>query len=71
MKNVHAEGQLHSLTASILRAQKVRLLALDVDGVLTDGGLYISEDGKPASVSTCRTALPSAARCVTALSLRF
>lgn len=44
MKNVHAEGQLHSLAASILRAQKVRLLALDVDGVLTDGGLYISDE---------------------------
>lgn len=30
----------------LLRAQPVRLLILDVDGVLTDGGLYISEHGE-------------------------
>jgi len=28
------------------RLQKVRLLALDVDGVLTDGGLYYTETGE-------------------------
>jgi len=27
------------------RAQRIRLLALDVDGVLTDGGVYVLEDG--------------------------
>lgn len=27
------------------RLRQVRLLALDVDGVLTDGGVYIGEDG--------------------------
>jgi 3-deoxy-D-manno-octulosonate 8-phosphate phosphatase (KDO 8-P phosphatase) len=29
----------------IKKAEKIRLLALDVDGVLTDGRLYFSEDG--------------------------
>ncbi len=28
------------------RAAKVRMLVLDVDGVLTDGGLYYGEDGR-------------------------
>lgn len=28
------------------RASKIRLLALDCDGVLTDGGVYIFEDGQ-------------------------
>jgi len=28
------------------RAKRVRLLALDVDGVLTDGGLYYGQDGE-------------------------
>lgn len=27
---------------------KTQLLVLDVDGVLTDGGLYVSDDGKPS-----------------------
>jgi 3-deoxy-D-manno-octulosonate 8-phosphate phosphatase (KDO 8-P phosphatase) len=30
----------------LLRAQAVRLVILDVDGVLTDGGLYFSEQGE-------------------------
>ncbi len=30
----------------LLRAQTIRLLILDVDGVLTDGGLYFSERGE-------------------------
>lgn len=30
----------------LLRAQNVRVLFLDVDGVLTDGGLYFSEAGE-------------------------
>jgi 3-deoxy-D-manno-octulosonate 8-phosphate phosphatase (KDO 8-P phosphatase) len=30
----------------LLRAQAVRLVILDVDGVLTDGGLYFSERGE-------------------------
>ena len=29
------------------RARDIRLLILDVDGVLTDGGLYIGPDGEP------------------------
>ena len=27
------------------KAKKIRLLAFDVDGVLTDGGIYIDQDG--------------------------
>ena len=30
---------------AILRAKKIKLIILDVDGVLTDGGLYIGPDG--------------------------
>lgn len=30
----------------LLRAQNIRLVILDVDGVLTDGGLYFSADGE-------------------------
>jgi 3-deoxy-D-manno-octulosonate 8-phosphate phosphatase (KDO 8-P phosphatase) len=30
----------------LLKAQEVRLVILDVDGVLTDGGLYFSETGE-------------------------
>lgn len=30
----------------LLRAQSVRVLLLDVDGVLTDGGLYFGEEGE-------------------------
>jgi 3-deoxy-D-manno-octulosonate 8-phosphate phosphatase (KDO 8-P phosphatase) len=30
----------------LLRAQSVRLVILDVDGVMTDGGLYFSEQGE-------------------------
>lgn len=30
----------------LLRAQSIRLLILDVDGVLTDGGLYFNEQGE-------------------------
>jgi len=32
--------------ATLQRAQDIRLLILDVDGVLTDGGLYFSEQGE-------------------------
>ena len=30
----------------MLRAQPVRVVFLDVDGVLTDGGLYFTEQGE-------------------------
>ena len=29
----------------IFKASKIELLAFDVDGVLTDGGLYFNHDG--------------------------
>ena len=31
---------------SFERAKKVKLIAMDVDGVLTDGGIYIGENGE-------------------------
>lgn len=36
----------HFEPALLLRAQPVRVVFFDVDGVLTDGGLYISEAGE-------------------------
>ncbi len=40
------EPVLHFEPESLLRAQSVRGLILDVDGVLTDGGLYLSAEGE-------------------------
>lgn len=37
---------LHFEPELLLRAQGIRVLFLDVDGVLTDGGLYFSEQGE-------------------------
>jgi 3-deoxy-D-manno-octulosonate 8-phosphate phosphatase (KDO 8-P phosphatase) len=37
---------LHIEPEHLLRAQPVRVVFFDVDGVLTDGGLYISEAGE-------------------------
>jgi 3-deoxy-D-manno-octulosonate 8-phosphate phosphatase (KDO 8-P phosphatase) len=37
---------LHFSTELLLRAQGVRIAFFDVDGVLTDGGLYFSEAGE-------------------------
>jgi 3-deoxy-D-manno-octulosonate 8-phosphate phosphatase (KDO 8-P phosphatase) len=34
------------MTALLERARKIELLVLDVDGVLTDGGLYFGEQGE-------------------------
>jgi 3-deoxy-D-manno-octulosonate 8-phosphate phosphatase (KDO 8-P phosphatase) len=36
----------HSLHDILLQARKIRLLVLDVDGVLTDGQLYFSNSGE-------------------------
>jgi 3-deoxy-D-manno-octulosonate 8-phosphate phosphatase (KDO 8-P phosphatase) len=38
---------LHFPTALLLAAQGVRVAFFDVDGVLTDGGLYLSDAGEP------------------------
>lgn len=40
------EPALHFAPELLLRAQPVRALVLDVDGVLTDGGLYLSAEGE-------------------------
>ena len=46
MTAVNSVKRLTSLVQSIVKAEKIRLLALDVDGVLTDGGLYIGAGGE-------------------------
>ena len=35
----------------IHKAKKIKLLAFDVDGVLTDGGIYIDQDGNELKLS--------------------
>lgn len=42
---------------AIRRAEKVRLIILDVDGVLTDGGLYIGAEGELFKPFYCRDGL--------------
>ncbi len=46
MTAANSVERLTSLVQSIVKAEKIRLLALDVDGVLTDGGLYIGAGGE-------------------------
>lgn len=46
MTAVNSLERLTSLVQSIAKAENIRLLALDVDGVLTDGGLYIGAGGE-------------------------
>lgn len=36
------------------RAKRVRLIIFDVDGVLTDGGIYIGPDGELFKAFYCR-----------------
>ena len=38
--------QLHHAPALLLKAQGVSIAFFDVDGVLTDGGLYFSSEGE-------------------------
>lgn len=42
-----ASATLNFAPELLLRAQDVRVVFFDVDGVLTDGGIYISEAGEP------------------------
>jgi 3-deoxy-D-manno-octulosonate 8-phosphate phosphatase (KDO 8-P phosphatase) len=37
----------------LARARRVRLLSCDVDGVLTDGRIYVAEDGSEAKAFSC------------------
>lgn len=47
MQPVNAQaGPVESMPAAKKAAAHIRLLGLDVDGTLTDGGLYISEAGE-------------------------
>ena len=39
-------NQYEAFPQALERAEKIKVLALDVDGVLTDGSLYVSEDGR-------------------------
>lgn len=41
-----ASTRLNSAALNLAKAERIKLLALDVDGVLTDGGLYIGEQGE-------------------------
>lgn len=43
---MHPQPALHFAPELLLAAQGVRVAFFDVDGVLTDGGLYIGEDGE-------------------------
>ncbi|MBE9020069.1 HAD-IIIA family hydrolase [Chroococcidiopsidales cyanobacterium LEGE 13417] len=40
------QGDSHNISERNSRLSQVKLLVLDVDGVLTDGGLYYSESGE-------------------------
>ena len=48
-------------------AKAIRLLALDVDGVLTDGTIYIAADGECLMALTQRMAWASAVLCAMVL----
>ena len=37
----------------IARARRIRLLSCDVDGVLTDGRIFVAEDGRELKVYSC------------------
>jgi 3-deoxy-D-manno-octulosonate 8-phosphate phosphatase (KDO 8-P phosphatase) len=41
------------MTDLVARARRVRLLTCDVDGVLTDGGIYVAEDGRELKAYSC------------------
>lgn len=43
------------------RAGKIRLLICDVDGVLSDGLIFMGNNGEELKASTCATATASAA----------
>ncbi len=45
MKNIYQTNQIPNFPQALERAQQIQLLVLDVDGVLTDGSLFISPDG--------------------------
>lgn len=49
MKDNQYHQQMNSINKDLIsKAKKIRLLVLDVDGVLTDGGIILSEDGTEA-----------------------
>src|SRR2546428_11771507 len=39
------QGPRHTGKATLARLRRVRMLAMDVDGVLTDAGMYYTESG--------------------------
>lgn len=41
----------------IARARRIRLLTCDVDGVLTDGRIFVADDGRELKVYSCRDGL--------------
>ena len=47
--------EIHS--NALRAAKKIKLVILDVDGVLTDGGIYIGEKGELYKPFNCRDGL--------------
>ncbi|SMC62798.1 KdsC family phosphatase [Polynucleobacter kasalickyi] len=45
MSDIYLTNQIANFPQALERAQHIQLLILDVDGVLTDGSLFISPDG--------------------------
>jgi len=43
---IHSEGVMNITEENISRARHIKLLLMDCDGVLTDGGLHYTFDGK-------------------------
>ena len=46
MRNAHQTNPLANFPQALERASKIKLLVLDVDGVLTNGQVYLGADGK-------------------------
>lgn len=42
-----------SATTLVTRARRIRLLSCDVDGVLTDGRVFVAEDGRELKAYSC------------------
>lgn len=48
---------MEQMSDALERAAKIRLVAFDVDGVLTDGGIYIGAEGELFKAFFCRDGL--------------
>ena len=48
---------MEQMASALERAKKIRLIAFDVDGVLTDGGIYVGKEGELFKAFFCRDGL--------------